>query len=130
MSVDFTATITGIQEALAANLRAIAAAKPEGALGQAVMIATTDLHRYAEYITHVQTGTLRSAHRIGVLGAARSEIYIDPSAVNPRTHERAADYGPTEEARGGDHAFYERTYKERGDVAAGRALDYLAGRLS
>ena len=130
MPVDVNITITGIQEAQAANLRAIHAAKPDGDLATAVMIGGAELHRYAVYITHVDTGALRASHRLRWAGLARIEIYLDPSAVNPRTGERTSDYGPVEELRGGEHAFYERTYEERGDVAVDRALAYLTSRIS
>lgn len=36
-------------------------------------------------------------------------VYLDPTAVNPRTGQRTAEYGAHEHDRGGSHAFYERT---------------------
>src|SRR5574341_1622852 len=125
MPFDVRATITGIQEAQAANLRLIAAARPEGGLGRAVQYAATAVHRYAVMITHVITGALRASHRIRLAGAARAEIYLDPTATNPRTGERTAEYGPAEHARGGSHAFYERPVSEQGDEIAARAALFL-----
>lgn len=120
MSFDVDLTITGIQEAQQANLRAIHAALPERGLGRVVGIAALELHRYATAVTHVDTGALRASHRIRQDGS-RAEIYIDPGSVNPRTGEHPAQYGIEEHDRGGLHAFYLRTFTERGPEAVSRA---------
>src|SRR5512145_1695553 len=103
--------IKGLQEAQAANKRQIAATRPSGTLGRAVLYATTKLHRYAVAITHVwvyKGGGLRASQRMKLeQGGLRGRIYIDPSAVNPRG-QKPSIYGPIEEARGGSHAFYYR----------------------
>jgi len=125
MPFEVSATITGIQEAQAANLRLIAAARPEGGLGRAVQYAATAVHRYAVIIKHVITGALRASHRIRLTGAARAEIYLDPSAKNPRSGAATSEYGPAEHARGGAHRFYERTLDEQGDEIAARAALFL-----
>lgn len=127
MPFDVSLTITGIQEAQAANLRAMRAAKPDGGLGRAVWYAAIDLHRYMVSITHVKTGALRASERAEMKDSARAEIFIDPSSVNPRTGEKPADYGFTENARGGEHAFMARTFFERGGIATERASVYLQG---
>ncbi len=106
-------TITGIQEAQAANNRLIARMQPGGALERAVLYGTTAAHRGAVAITHVDTGALRASHRMEVSGK-RGRVYIDPSATNPRSLEATSDYGPIEHARGGSHAFYRRTVDELG----------------
>lgn len=110
-------TIKGIQEAQRWNLRAIAALRPSGALGQAIRWGTAAAHRYAVSITHVDTGALRASHRMAVTNA-QGKIYLDASAKNPRSGVRTAVYGPAEEARGGDHAFYRRTVNEAGPKIA------------
>jgi len=123
--------IRGIQEAQAAMLRAVAALDPQGAFGQAVVWATTQLHRYATYITHVQTGALRASHRMRFnfdSVSARGEIYIDPGSVNP-LGAKPATYGVTEHGRGGSHAFYQRTYEEHGGQIGGRAALYITARM-
>ena len=126
---DASLTITGIQEAQQANLRAIAALRPEGAFGRAVVYAATAAHRYAVAITHVwwyKGGGLRASHRIEVQGL-RARIYIDPASVNPRG-ERPAVYGGEEHARGGSHAFYERVVVERGrEIAEGAMRELVRG---
>jgi len=102
----------------------IAALKPAGGLGRAVKAATLELHRYAATITHVDTGALRGSHRMRLDGA-RGEIFLDPSAQNPRSGVRTAEYGPEEHDRGGGHAFYERTVIERSDRAGQAAIDAI-----
>lgn len=113
MAFDVKLSITGIQQAQAANNRAIAALKPGGALGRAVQYGTIAAHRYAVALTHVDTGALKSSHRMEVSGL-RGKIYIDPGAVNPRSNRRTALYGEYEHERGGEHAFYQRVIDEHG----------------
>lgn len=113
MTFDIKLTITGIQELQAWNIRAIAAMKPKGAFGQAIIWGTTEAHRYAVSITHVDTGALRASHRMAIEGL-QGRIYIDPNTRNPRTGESPAEYGMEEHARGGSHAFYGRTIEEAG----------------
>jgi|DewCreStandDraft_4_1066084.scaffolds.fasta_scaffold97844_3 hypothetical protein len=118
------ASIQGLQEAQHANLRRINAMKPGGALGRAVQYTTVSAHRYAVSITHVwryKGGGLRASHRMKVSGL-RGEIYIDPTAVNPRG-QKPSVYGPAEHARGGTHAFYARTQREYG-LSSARAGAY------
>lgn len=108
-------TIKGLQEAQQANQRRLAELKPSGALGRAVQYATATLQRHAIGITHVDTGSLRASHRMRLeAGGLRGVIYIDPSAVNPRSGQKTSIYGPVEHARGGSHAFYARTVAEAG----------------
>ena len=125
--MDVRATITGIQEAQAANIRLMAEVRPQSGLGRAVQYAISDLNRYAVSITHVDTGALRASHRQRWMGEARAQLYLDPGARNPRTGALTSRYGPVENARGGAHAFYQRTYDERGEKAATRALMYVLG---
>lgn len=108
-------TIRGLQEAQQANQRRLAELKPSGALGRAVQYATATLQRHAIGVTHVDTGSLRASHRMRLeAGGLRGVIYIDPSAVNPRSGQKTSVYGPAEHARGGSHAFYARTVAEAG----------------
>lgn len=103
--------IRGIQEAQRDNAKMVAAMQPNGGLGRAVQYGTIEGHRYAVAITHVDTGALRGSHRMDVSGA-HGRIYIDPASVNPRSGQRPSVYGPYEHARGGPHAFYQRTQDE------------------
>jgi len=106
-------SIQGLQQAQATNNRAIAALRPSGNLGKAVQYGTISAHRYAVGLTHVDTGSLKSSHRMEIKGL-RGEVYIDPNAVNPRSNQRTAMYGPYEHDRGGEHAFYARVVDEYG----------------
>lgn len=120
-------TIQGLQEAQQANIKVIAAVKPSGGLGRAVQYGTIEAHRIAVSLTHVQTGALRASQRMQVI-SARGIVFIDPSAVNPRHKARPAVYGPVEEARGGEHAFYARTvdqYDRIGQAAYRGLLEAL-----
>jgi hypothetical protein len=126
MPFDVNLSLTGIQEVQARNLRRIAALKPEGAAGEAVRDALIALQRYAVQITHVGkyvgAGALKNSHRIEVDGT-EGMVYIDPSSVSPRrgTKARPVEYGVYENARGGEHAFYDRTVNEAGPSVTARA---------
>lgn len=109
-------TIKGIQEAQAANNRALAAVQPRGSLGRAVQWGIAEAHRYAVAVTHVDSGALRASHRTSFQEGgnwARGRMMIDASSVNPHG-ARPSVYGPIEHERGGGHAFYARTEGERG----------------
>jgi hypothetical protein len=121
---DVTLTITGLQEAQAANNRLLARMQPRGALERAVLYGTTAAHRAAVVITHVDTGALRASHRMEVSGL-RGRVYIDPGATNPRSGVRTAVYGPMEHARGGGHAFYRRVVDEEGQRILGRMAEIV-----
>lgn len=121
---DVSMTITGLQEVQDLNIRLIAAMKPSGGLGRAVKYATTEAHRYAVAITHVDTGALRASHRMEIEGL-RGIISIDPTAKNPRSKALTSEYGVVEHERGGQHAFYERTVKERGGKISQRAARFV-----
>jgi len=113
--MSFKMSIDGIQKLQDKNLRRMAELKPSGAAGKAIRYGLTRLHRYVVSITHVwkyKGGGLRASHRMGMDGL-RGRIYIDPGAVNPRG-QKPVDYGPYEHARGGTHAFYDRTVDEEG----------------
>lgn len=121
MTFNVKMTITGLQEAQARNNRRIAALQPSGEFGRAILYATTEVHRYAVGVTHVDTGSLRASHRMEVSGI-RGMVYLDPGAANPRSGQRTAVYGPHEHARGGSHAFYQRTISEAGAGIMQRSL--------
>lgn len=115
--------IRDIQKAQALNNQAIAALKPQGAFGQAVKYITVGLHRHAVQITHVITGALRGSHRMSVSGT-RGTISIDPSSVRPGG-AKPYTYGPVEHARGGSHAFYDRTVAEAGQSQLNQGVQII-----
>ena len=106
-------TIRGLQEAQKANEKVIAAVKPRGALGRAVQIGTTRVHRYAVGVSHVDTGAMRASHRMEVRGLG-GRVFLDRAARNPRGSKLTHEYGYYEHQRGGSHAFYLRTVAEAG----------------
>jgi len=71
---------------------------------------------YATQITHRQTGSLAESHTYEYDShRMRGSIYINPESfwLQSETKIRQpAEYGIYEHARGGTHAFYERTSKE------------------
>ena len=121
-------TIQGLQELQRANAQNIAAVKPDGATGRAVLYATTAVQRYAMAITHVDTGSWRASHRMEYREArdgARGEVYVDPRAINPRSGARPVDYATKWELRGGEMAVYERVMSEQGERIAGDAVNMI-----
>lgn len=121
----FGAEVRNLAEVQAENNRSIAELQPSGALGQLIKDVTLDLHRYDISIVHVDTGALKQAQRMRVEGAY-GEVFIDPYAVN-RKGQRPIVYGPFEHARGGDHAFMDRTIAEYWpQVARRRGAEFLA----
>lgn len=112
-SPEWRFTMSGIQALQTANNKAIAALKPDSAFGRAVKNVTVEAHRRAVAFTHVQSGALRASQRMEVSGL-RGRVYIDP-ASSGRGAARPAEYGVTEHARGGEHAFYERALDDADD---------------
>lgn len=118
--MDINLTIRGLQETQAKNLRRIARLEPGGEFGTMIRNTTVYTHSEAVKVTHVDTGTLRASHRMQITNV-RGLVFIDPSAVNPRSGAKPVDYGPVEEARGGSHAFY--------TIARQRAIAYVRQQL-
>lgn len=107
--------IKGIREMQTDNLRMIATMEPNGEAGAAVQVGLVKVLRYAVQITHVDVGALRSSHRMEMESSGlRGAVYIDPATVNPRSGQKPSEYGEIEHARGGAHAFYDRTYNALG----------------
>lgn len=109
-------TIQGLREAQEDNAAKIRALTPQGGLGQAVRATLQEVDRYAVMITHVDTSALRASHWMEMDGLEGS-LSIRDGIRNPRTGKLTSDYGLDEHAKGDSHAFYERTYNERGDRA-------------
>lgn len=148
------ATIENLQEFQQRNQERIAMLAPRGELGEAVKIAALEIQRYAISITHVGRyiqskggkwryarpneqgrggGALRASHRIEYADAgdnATATISLDQQATNPLTGQRTALYGYYEHQRGGQHAFYARSVRERGAEATNRARSYLARKVA
>lgn len=67
-----------------------------------------ELYRYAQAITHVATGAWRKAHTTSV-SKNKAELFIDPSARNPKSGTDVSVYAEVWEHRGGEMAVYKRT---------------------
>ena len=126
-------SIEGLQALQQANAHNLAALRPDGALGRAVLYATTAVQRYAMAITHVDTGSWRASHRMDyrtAMGSPRGEVFVDPGAVNPRSGAKPVDYATKWEQRGGEMAVYQRTINEQGDKIGQDAVNLVKGGLA
>jgi hypothetical protein len=104
-------SIKGLQEAQRWNARAIASLKPGGEMSRAIRDCITQIHRAEISLTHVDTGALRASIRMDA-NDKEAKTFIDPSAVNPRSRQKTINYAGAENARGGQHAFAERTVRD------------------
>lgn len=107
-------TIQGMEDAQRIMLRAVQAVDPKGGAGRAVKKALFIAQAYAASITHQDTSTLSRSHIIQYDGGAVGYVQPSPYNINPRSHKPASYYAIYEEARGGAHAFYQRTITEIG----------------
>ena len=132
MAGAFGIQIQGIQELQKDNQLLIAAIRPTSGLGDAVKVSGQELARYMVSITHVDTSALRSSEIMDFSGTgdeAQAVVHIADGTLNPRTGQSPANYGPYENARGGSHAFMERTVTERGDSAIELGLSAMMRRM-
>ncbi len=109
-----------------------AAEEVQEAVGRGVMVGLSDLWHYAVDITHVDTGALRSSHRVTMDRVTSREAVGRLHLVhvrNPDSGKSTLLYGPIEHDRGGSHAFYERTWRERGEAAVERAAEVVGRRV-
>jgi hypothetical protein len=97
-----------------------------GYIRDTVTGALQDLTNYAQNITHKETGLLASALTWEYNShSMRGRLYISPRYVRAQgsTLQWANVYGVYEHDRGGDHAFFERTLRERAPFTAARELN-------
>ena len=122
-AVDHSTMIGDIQKVMVFHRHMIEQIQPEGAYGKAIKRMTVMGHAYSMRVTHVDTGATKSAHRME-LSRLEGSIFLDPYARRG-DGKAPAQYGPYEEARGGGHAFYNRTVREQGDQIGGEGLKIL-----
>lgn len=135
MPVDIS--IKGLQEAQAANIRAINALKPTGALGAAVREALAFLHARAVMHTPHDTGALRASHRMSMSRQmTEGRIQISRTAHNPRSKVRPYEYGYYLHQRGhrpglrsGWQDFYAYVKERYGRGVIKRAAEYVKRHL-
>lgn len=120
--------VFGLRRTQDAMLRNAQRVKANSGLKRAWIYVGPEMLEYVRNITHKWTGTLAASHRLKteVSGnTLRGLLYIDPGAINPITGIPAAKYGPIEEARGGSHAFYTRTFKKFDRRVGRKFMDYI-----
>ena len=93
------------------NLKRIRALNPRGELGKMAQYAAMKTHEYMRSIVHVRTGALKSSLIIVRPGANKFVVRISGTARGVGK-SRPSVYGPIENARGGSHAFVDRTMRE------------------
>ena len=121
--------LLGLTKVLNVMNRAIAAVLPTGELGRAIQFATPEVREYAASVTHRVTGALANAHTWKYIARIpMGEVFISPSAQGAGS-SRPSKYGIVEHARGGDHAFYDKTVRERGQAILTRAEEYIGSRV-
>jgi len=116
-------TVKGLEVLQRVNTQRIKALQPQGKLGGLVQQVLLQLHAYMVVITHRLSGALAASERVRMEGL-RGEIFIDPGSVNPMG-QRPAVYGPFENARGGEHAFIDRTVMYAPKVSAEGVRTFL-----
>lgn len=105
-------TVQGLEKIQAAKLKMLAAMQPQGGLGKAVLYATKAMAEGVIQRAHRDTGTL-AASIIPRVSGLRGLVYTG-AYQNPKSGTPASVYAPFEEARGGSHALYARTFQEDG----------------
>lgn len=123
--------IKELQKLADANVRALAALEPrnDSAIAQAIYDTTVHAHRFMVSVTHVDTSSLKLGERAEFdASKLRGQVFIDPYTVNPRSGNRPAEYGIYENARGGPHAFFDKTVAEA-QTRLGRHADKLGGHV-
>jgi hypothetical protein len=100
--------------------------KYRGYIRDAIVGALQDLTNYAKSIAHKETGLLASAISYEYNTSSMvGRLFISPRYVRAsgnRLHF-AWIYGSFEHARGGEHAFFERTMNERSAFSVARELN-------
>lgn len=120
--------VFGLKRTQDAMLRNAQRVKAESGLKRAWLYVGPEMLDYARKITHKWTGALAASHRLSTTidgDHLRGLLYIDENAQNPITGIRTEVYGPVEHARGGSHAFYERTFDHFKRRVESKFMDYV-----
>jgi len=105
---DWSVEVRGWKIVIKENLQFIARIKPKTGIGVGVKAALKLVHRLAVANTHVDTAALKYSHRIDFReysNRAEGNVYVS-NIRNPKHGLSTMFYGPVEDDRGGDHAFY------------------------
>lgn len=119
------ADIRGLQEAQAACLQLLAAMQPRGALGGAVQFGLATASRLAIAETPVDSGAWRASHRVKMEGL-RGQIYLDPTARNPKNGALVRVYAKANAQRkGGRYDVYKTVYGQQRAIATAAAEGFI-----
>lgn len=94
-----------------------------------------EFRNFAQMITHITTGTLARSHNVyydrnAISGYVYPESIAKPPDIRGgRLYPMASQYAVWEHARGGTHAFYERTLNEFGPSTAMDGIRVFLGRM-
>lgn len=104
-----------------------------GAFRDTILAMLEIAKMYAEGITHIYTGQLRQSHVVEYDGhRMKGYLHVDQHKL-ARNYTGEYRYPPQfvyeyamyEHARGGSHAFYERTYRETGGAIEFKGINTL-----
>lgn len=127
MSSSLGIEFRGWNQAIAENLTFINSLKPSSRIGKGVLAALKLVHRMAVANTHIDTAALKMSHRIDfgyTSREAEGNVYVS-DITNPKHHLSTLLYGPIEDDRGGDHAFYGLIYNNESERVANEASVHM-----
>lgn len=128
MSIDISVDTNGVDRALQIVERSLS---PKSGGGEAVRRVAEIARAYASSITHHWTSTLWKTHTVDesrIASDGIAAVYIE--RVRNPLGQYTDIYGPKEHAKGGDHAFYDRTVRNRGPFALRQGVSMLERRLN
>ncbi|MBW2559221.1 MAG: hypothetical protein JRE40_00050 [Deltaproteobacteria bacterium] len=124
---DWGIRITNWNNAVSENLKFIDSLRPSDRIGKGILAALKLVHRMAVANTHVDTSALKHSHRIDFSHSskeAEGNVYVS-DITNPKHALSTLLYGPIEDDRGGDHAFYGLIYNNEGERIAEEAAVHM-----
>lgn len=117
MSDDLRVELDGLQETQQNLVVLLEEVGAGGGLQAIIARATLRAHRYASTIVHVLTGRLKNSLFPRVFSKGNQAYGVIGTNVV---------YAPVEHARGGSHAFFQRTVDEDGQGIVGQVRDDVA----
>ncbi|MBA2702695.1 MAG: hypothetical protein H0U60_02470 [Blastocatellia bacterium] len=112
--------LKNLDKAQRKNLKVIAALRPEGALGKMAQYGAVQAYNYMHGIVHVDTGLLKMSLFIDRKNASTYAVRVRENVSYKK--KRPAVYGAYENARGGAHAFVNRTMQQAPRIGQEAAL--------
>jgi len=124
---DWIIQFQGWNKAVTENLIFINDLRPSTGIGRGILAAVKLVHRMAVANTHVDTHALKHSHRIDfgyASNKAEGNVYVS-DITNPKHSLSTLLYGPIEDARGGDHAFYGLIYHNESERIVDEAAVHM-----